>query len=221
MRREDEQLAIDAVFKSLKLEDKVPIEDKSIDDNPDCVFELESDRIAADCTNINLEAVMKWSNSTRRLKKDKQYEITFALEPHYWIKQSIIEKESKIPKYLTNSGATKIWLIAHALENPSNFDCDENILAIMRDAVRYVSPSFDSVWFVHTQYPATRLWNKGDPKIDNFPSWGTTNDKYPFEQVIQFKGVIKSDGLNKEVVFGDSFEKIILEPMDPKYSAKT
>ncbi len=218
MRRFDEQVAINAVFKSLRSKNLEPIEDTSIEDNPDCAFEISGIRAAADCTNINLESLMKWSNSTHRFEKDKQYEIKFALEPHYWIRESIAEKEPKLETYRKNGNADKVWLIAHALEQPANFDCTDTTIAIMRDTVRFIRPSFDEVWFVHAEYPATRLWRKGDPKVPEFPRWDTSKSKYPFENIIQFRSTITKDGLNKIVVFGNSFEEINFEPLDPTWS---
>lgn len=218
MRRPDEQAAIDVLFNSLQTENRVPIEDTTIEDNPDCVFEVSGIRVAAECTNINLEALMKWSNSKRRLVKDKQYEIKFALEPHYWIKESIAEKEPKLETYKANGRANEVWLIAHALEQPTNFDCTDTTIAIMRDAVRFLNPDFDEVWFVHAEYSATRLWRKGDPKAPEFPRWDTSENKYPFESIIMGRSTITKEGLNVTVTFGDSVEKIDLKPLDSTWS---
>ena len=184
MRRPDEQKAINSVFEVLQNEGLNPIEDPSIQDNPDCVFELRGKRVAADCTNFNLEALLKWSNSTKRIEKEKQYEIKFALEPHYWIKESIEAKVDKISTYKANGDAEEVWLIAHALEIPELFDCNDSIINIMQDAIRFLQPTFEEVWFIHHQYPVKRLWRKGDPAVPNFPSWDTPKDKYPFEQII-------------------------------------
>ena len=217
MRRPDEQSSISAVFDALRKEGQEPVEDRTITDNPDCVFQLVDERVAADCTNINLEAVMKWSNSTKRLVPDEQYEIKYALEPHYWIRLSIEEKEPKIDQYKQNGKADKMWLITHALENPPLSDCSDSVIAIMTDAVRHLSPDFDEIWFSHTDRPATRIWKAGDPKVDRFPSWDSDNDKYPFEEAIIFKGTITQRGFAKTVQFGKSFERILLAPRDPNH----
>jgi len=217
MRRPDEQSAINSVFESLKKEGKTPIEDKSIIDNPDCVFEISNVRISADCTNLNLESLLKWSNSRRRFEKGKDYEIKFAIEPHYWIKKSIEGKEPKIEKYRKNGNAKEVWLFVHALEVPEFFDCTESTIAIMTDALRYLNPRFDEVWFIHSQYPATRLWKNGDPQITSFPDWDTTENNYPFEKIIQFVDTITKDGLTKEIKFGGSFEQVLIEPLNPNW----
>lgn len=218
MRRPHEQLAINAVFQALKNEGLDPKEDTSITDNPDCVFEISKKRISADCTNINLEALMKWSNSTRRLEKDKQYEIKFALEPHYWIRKSIEEKLLNIENYRKNGRSDEVWLITHALETPENFDCTNTTIAIMIDAVRNINPPFHEVWFIHSKYPATRLWRTGDPVVPTFPRWDTSKREYPFEQIIQGKSTITSKGLNIKVLFGGAFEEIYLKPLDPTWN---
>lgn len=217
MRRPDEQAAISAVFEALTQEGRNPIEDTSIEDNPDCVFEIGDIRIASDCTNINLEALMKWSNSTRRLLPEKQYEIKFALEPHYWVRNSISGKESRIPTYRENGGASEVWLIIHALEVPELFDCTDTTIAIMRDAVRHIQPEFDEVWFMHKDYSATRLWRKGDPKVKVFPRWDTSDREYPFESIIKFRSTITAKGLNRTITFGNSFEQLTLDPLDPTW----
>ena len=217
MRRQDEQAAIDLVFHALHEEGRNATEDASINDNPDCVFEIGDTRIAADCTNLNLEAFMKWSNSRKRFEPEKQYEIKFALEPHYWVRNSINEKKPKIPRYRKNARADEVWLIVHALENPANFDCTDTTIAIMTDAVRHIQPEFEEIWFVHKDFPATRLWRKGDPTVDRFPRWDTNEGKYPFENIIQGHSTITSTGLNKTIIFGASHEEIFLEPLDPTW----
>ena len=217
MRRPDEQAAINLVFQALIEEGKVPNEDSSIDDNPDCVFEIETSRIAADCTNINLEALIQWSNSTKRLEPGKQYEIRFAIEPHYWARNSILDKQPKICSYRANGKANEVWLIIHALEDPEHFDCDDSTIAIMTDAVRNIQPDFDEIWFVHKDYRPTRIWRIGDPKVAEFPRWDTSESEYPFEGIIQFKSTITSTGLNETVTFGGAFEEIVLDPLDPNW----
>lgn len=218
MRRPDEQAAIGLVYDALQKEGRKAVEDVSFDDNPDCVFEIGDSRIAADCTNLNLEAFMKWSNSRKRFEHEKQYEIKFALEPHYWLRNSIDEKREKIEKYREEACSDEVWLIVHALEDPTNFDCNETTIAIMTDAARYLQPSFDEIWFVHKEFPATRLWRMGDPAIENFPRWDTSEGQYPFENIIQGHSTITSSGLNKTITFGASHEEIFLEPLDPTWN---
>lgn len=218
MRRLDDQKAINSVYGALKSQGKALIEEPAFDDNPDWVFELEGRRIAADCTCINLEQIMKWSRSERRLEPGKQYEIKFAFEPHYWIAKAVEDKEPKIAQYKKNSGAEEVWLIAHSeFDGQPLYECKQPAIDIMRDAVRSLNTSFARVWFVHSEYGSAELWQAGDPITPSFPNW-IVNDEYPSYTVVQFRQTITKDGLNMTIQFGSTDERVVLQPINTQYS---
>lgn len=152
-RTRDEQHAISTVSKTLEACGHRLATDETITDKPDWVFSLDGVRIGAECTCINLEKLMKWSNSNRNLKQGKCYKIVFPYEPHFWIRKAVEEKEGRIQSYIQNSQADELWLLLHSdLAVPvALYECNDEMLNLMSLAASAIKSAFDQIWFIHNE----------------------------------------------------------------------
>jgi len=217
VRTPDEQAAIDAVAKALRREGNAVEDDQAFSDRPDWVFSLNGTRIAAECRCINLEALMKWGNDTRRLVPGKCYEIVIPNEPHLWLQQAVLEKEPKAEEYRANSHAEQLWLIAHSeLRTPLPFfPCDEPTLALLKQAAAAIRSSFDCLWFVHADCGAQRLWTRGEP-TGEFPAFNI-GSTYPTIRNRQGLATLTKSGGSFNVGRNNVVETITLQPLDRRY----
>jgi len=189
-----------------------------ITDSPDWAFKLNSENIAAECTYINPELLMEWSNQNKPSTPNIYYNSTFAFEPHYWVQKAVEAKEGKISKYLKNAEAKKAWLILHGnIDEPYEwYDCDNRMIEIMNQAARAIQPKFDQIWFLHSESKITvkNIWKKGEPKA-NFPDV-FNNGKYPTFKVSKVRSFDLSDKLPLKIE--ETEEELIIKPISPHYS---
>ncbi|UBF27912.1 hypothetical protein K9N68_08445 [Kovacikia minuta CCNUW1] len=87
-RTREEKIVINLVRNELCKAGNEVIEDNVFHDRPDWVFSLNGKRVAAECRLIGLQELMKWSNCKREMLPDKNYRVTFPLEPHLWDEES-------------------------------------------------------------------------------------------------------------------------------------
>ena len=216
-RTSHELAAINMVKKILSNSNIHATDDSSIIDSPDWVFEVDGRRFAAECTCINLERLMSWSNTKRELIPDKGYKVTFPNEPHFWIKKAIEDKEGKIPNYLANSNAEEIWLITHSEFDSglSLYECNDTMLEGVSRAAASLDSQFSRIFFVHSEAGAYQIWEKGDP-LQPFPEYEITG-KYPSFSMTKFAGTITKDGYNLVLSPENEEESIIIQPIDKRY----
>lgn len=217
IRKLDEVAAISAVSRVLKESGAQVVDDPAFTDKPDWVFELDGVRVAAECICINLEKLMEWNNSRRRLQQEKCYEIIFPVEPHLWIKKAIEAKVDKVAEYTLRSKSKEAWLIAHSDldQGLPLFECNENMLRTMRDAAASLNSKFERIWFIHREFGAHQIWRKGEPVVP-FPEIDLTNG-YPISNQKQLLATITKDGLNVSVGPENTIESIRLQPLDKRY----
>jgi len=217
-RTKDEQCAINMVSRELEARDGRLTTDKAIKDKPDWVFDFNKVRVGAECVCINLEKLMKWSNSTQSLKFGRCYEVIFPNEPHLWVKKAIEEKEKKIESYIENSKADKIWLLLHSdLASPmALYECSDEMLKIMSLAASAINSRFDQIWFVHNERGAKKLWSKGDAVVP-FPEL-IIDKEYPILKMKQGISRITKDGGVFSVCVENIEETIVIQPFDKRYT---
>jgi hypothetical protein len=217
-RTREEQISINLVASYLRNDGYEVIEDFSVHDNPDWVFWLNGKRVAAECRMVSLEKLMKWNNSKRTLSPEKNYKITFPIEPHLWIKKAIEEKEVKIPQYLKNSDADEAWLIIHSDFTPGMalYECHDWMLEFMKLAAGAKVSEFKCVWFVHPEVGAHRLWDATEPRT-GFPSLDLSNGNYPTQTCMKLIGTLKSEDFLVSVGPENTVEHITLQPLDKRY----
>lgn len=217
-RTQDEQYAISMVSSKLKACGHSLTTDETITDKPDWVFDLNGVCIGAECTCVNLERLMKWSNSTRNLNQGKCYKIIFPNEPHFWIKKAVEEKEQKIQSYSKNSHADEIWLLLHSdLASPiALYECNDNMLKLMSLAAAAINSAFDQIWFVHNENGARKLWSKGDAVVP-FPELKLDRN-YPTLRVRQGIATLTKNGGAFSVGNENIEETIVIQPLDTRYT---
>ena len=216
-RTRDEVAAISQVTASLREAGHSVVEDLTFTDRPDWVFELDGRRIAADCSSVTLEQLMKWAKSKRQLVPGRCYKITFPVEPHLWIKRLLESKSSKVGHYLARARAQEAWLIAHSDFEPgfSFFESTAERLQLMRDAAAALVTQFDCVWFVHGESGAHRLWRRGDA-LQPFPSLAVA-DQYPTQTIKQGIGTVSVAGGMFSAGDENVIQSILLQPLDTRY----
>ena len=216
-RKPEEQIAINLVSAALREAGNEVIEDTNFCDKPDWVFSINGKRVAAECRLISIEKLMEWSNCKRKMLPDKNYKITFPLEPHIWIKKAIEDKEGKISEYLNNSSSEEAWLITHSdfKAGISLYECNDWMLNLMKSAAAAVTSEFRSIWFVHPEAGANRLWDISEPRID-FPSLDVSEGYYPTASYMMLIGTLtNSDWLAS--IGAENTEVITLQPLDKRY----
>ena len=217
-RTNAEEWAIRLMTEELSRLGHLVVSDNSITDKPDWAFSLDGKKVAADCRNINPERLMRWSNTTSEVRTSNTYDnAVFPLEPHLWVQKSVEEKEEKIGVYLSEAKASEAWLILHScVDEPYEwFDCNEDLLRTMTQAARAIQPTFDQIWYVHTDNQNTvyRIWKKGDPK-EAFPEV-LKNGRYPYFRVSKVNTVWLND---EPLSITEAEEELVVPPIDSRYS---
>jgi len=214
----EEKIVINLVSETLRKEGHDIIEDTDFHDKPDWVFSLNGKKVAAECRHIGLEELMKWSNSKRTMIPEKNYKVIFPVEPHLWIKEAIKDKKDKVPEYLKNSNAEEAWLITHAdfTAGVSLYECSSWMLDVMKSAASANISEFSSIWFVHPESGAHKLWDVGEPRTDLSLLDDVTKD-CPVASYSTFIGTLTNEGLSVSVGAENTVETIPLPPLDTRY----
>ncbi|PSB24515.1 hypothetical protein [Stenomitos frigidus] len=217
-RTREEQIVINLVHDALCETGNEVIEDAKFHDKPDWVFSLNGKRVAAECRLIGLQELMKWSNCKREMKPDRNYKITFPLEPHLWMKKAIEDKEGKVTEYLHNSGSEEAWLITHSdfKVGICLYECDSRMLELMKSSAAAIGSRFSNVWFVHPEAGVNRLWGNSEPKVD-FPSLDVSSGYYPTASYMMVEGTLTNAGWAVSVGTENTIEHITLQPLDTRY----
>jgi len=218
-RTREEQISINLVSKALKKPGKEVIEDANFHDKPDWVFSLDGMRVAAECRLVSIQELMRWNNRKRDLLPEKNYKITFPIEPHLWIRKAIEDKASKIPEYLKNSQAEEAWLIVHSDFTPGMalYECHDWMLELMRLAAAATVSKFQSVWFVHPEVGANKLWDKNELRGE-FPSLDISEGNYPTQSYMKLIATFRDEDLLVSVGPENTIESITLQPLDERYT---
>lgn len=217
-RTREEQIVINLVSNVLLEEGNEVVEDIRFHDKPDWVFSLNGKRVAAECSLIGLEELMKWSNCKRKMIPEKIYKVTFPVEPHLWMKTVIERKERKVPDYIKNSDSEEAWLITHSdfKVGLSLYECTSWMLELMKSAAAATATKFSSVWFVHPETGASKLWDIGEPKVD-FPSLDLSSGSYPTETYMTLIGTLTNADWIVSVGIENTIEHITLPILDKRY----
>lgn len=217
-RTREEKVVINLVSEALRKGGHEVIEDTNFHDKPDWVFSLNGRRVAAECRLVSLQELMRWSNSKRTMIPEKNYKIIFPIEPHLWIKKAIEDKKDKIPEYLKNSCAEEVWLITHA-DFPAGltlYECSIWMLDVMKSAAAAIISEFSSIWFVHPESGANKLWDVGEPKTD-FSLLDSLTKDCPVASYSKLIGTLKDEDWSVSVGAENTVETITLQPLDKRY----
>jgi len=193
------------------------LDDDSVQDRPDWVFQLNGERIGAECTCINLQQLMKWSRKKSWYELGKHYEVQFGNEPHLWVKKAIESKNPSVSTYKQRAKAESIWLLLHTEFTPFTlFACTKPMLALMRAVASAIQSDFEAVWLVHAESDPHCLWKSGDPR-SVFPELAMT-DSYPTLRVRQGIAKLTAEGGEISLGFHNTAETLVIQPLDTRYS---
>lgn len=215
-RSSDEAAAIEEVRSALSAAGHMVIDDEAITDNPDWVFDIDGWRVAAECTCINLPRLMEWAGYGKRRELGKHYEVRFANEPHLWVKRAIEAKDPKIGVYKERARCDAVWLVMHSdFSAMPLFGCSPRMLGLMRAAAGAVIHRFETVWFVHPEAGAHRLWRQGDPKCE-FSELEISGD-YPTLYLRQ--GAVTLSPSDGEFSLGphNAATRLLIQPLDLRF----
>lgn len=192
-------------------------DDDSVQDRPDWVFQLNGERVGAECTCINLQQLMKWSRQTSRYQLGKYYEVRFGNEPHLWVKKAIESKNPSVSTYKLRAKAESIWLLLHTEFTAfAFFACAEPMLTLMRAAASAIQSDFEAVWLVHAESGPQCLWKSGDPRCA-FPELAVT-DSYPTLRVRQGIAKLTAEGGEFSLGLHNAAETLVIQPLDTRYT---
>lgn len=210
-RTPEESQAIHRLQTALVSAGHIVVDDPSVIDRPDCAFELDGQRIGAECTYINLKQLMEWSG-THGWEDGKHYEVQFANEPHLWVRKAIEAKSGNVGTYKHRARSGEVWLILHSEFAPLPlFPCSPSDLALMRAAAAATPSEFDSVWYVHAEAGVNRLWRVGEPK-ETFPEL----DSPKTIRVRQGRVTLTPDRGEFSMGFHNKAETLVIPSLDPR-----
>lgn len=215
-RTDEERAAIERLRSTLESEGAYIVDDGAFTDRPDWVFDYDGRRIGAECTCINVAQLMQWSNPRKRWEDGAHYEVRFANEPHLWVKRAIDAKASKVPEYKQRARCAEVWLILHSeFTRLPLFACPPSMLELMRGAAAAGPGGFDSIWFVHVEAGACRLWQVGDSNTA-FPELDLSHG-YPTLRVRQGRVTLTPERGEFSLGLHNPARTLVIQPLDERY----
>lgn len=229
-RKESEEIAL-SWFRSALWERGIePIEALEITDSPDALFLINGHPVAVECRYIAHPKLLQFLGR-RNFVQDAAYEIVVPREPHLWVRDAIVEKNSNIPRYLSTTGATEAWLLLHSSLVHPMLDATggdgTTIRELLEFGARLVEHDFAKIWFAEIgprPSPAFEIYSPtSPPPLVNWETYLAAFPAYPRDTYYSASVMVVaegSDGQTKATVdfTGKSIDPVGLQPLDPRYT---
>jgi hypothetical protein len=135
------------------------LEDTTVVDRPDLVFNLDGVRTGCELTTVTEESLESWTRRKRPVGETQVLRLPNS--PGEWLANRIESKDAKAAGYRSLRQLAALWLGVHVGAFPA-FGNDEETLQELRHVAAATHHSFDQVWLVGEKGLVRRLWAKGE-----------------------------------------------------------